>query len=372
MKKTLLILVVLLGTVLSAVHGKDHAYGPWNIDLSAALNLESNSNVFYEESGTERDTVWHIIPKARFEYEQLQNVLFVGELELNSHRYSQNSDASVTETSLFLEARPVHRGGYLVFSESYQLRQNYSPTDGLLKTAINELKLGGGFGGNHLDINAAATLTTGSYSPSSFQGLNYSRTAFDAEVKYLHNSLYWLGGLGFGRLSYSDDLLNDGRFWGLMGGVGKEFSPKTTLEFRTKYFSQTHEGSDGDSFSGLLFSLDAKHITSSGKTSMNIILEKEILPSAVVGADYVQLTAIIFRVSSEFNTQFSGELELGMDFDTIGSRNDRVFSLGVSGAFIPTKGMTINFGISNTSRASEISEYEFRQFLIFVGVSAVY
>ena len=162
---------------------------------------------------------------------KLDNILFSADLEFNSHIYSKNSDANITEILLHAEARPVRYGGYFLCSEHYELVQNYSPTSGLLKTSINTFEIGGGFGGDHLDVSGVISLTTAGFSPGEFSVLNYTRSSLNTEVAYKFNSFYWLTGLRFGSLNYSDDIFNDGRFWGLWGGVGKEFSPKTSLVF---------------------------------------------------------------------------------------------------------------------------------------------
>lgn len=355
---------------VQAGHAKDHAYGPWNIDINAALDLEFNNNVFYEESDTSSDVVWHIIPSVTFEYEQLDNVLFSADLELNTHLYSKNSEANITETVLHLEARPVHYGGYFICSEHYERVQNYSPSDGLLETGINIFEIGGGYGGNHLDVSGVASFTSARFSPGLFSVLDYTRSSVKSEVSYRINSLYWISGIRFGRLNYSDDVFNDGKFWGLWGGVGKEFSPKTSLEFKTEYFRESHSG--GDSFSGLLFSLEAEHSYSSGKGSAQILIERKVMPSAVIGVDYASVTSITVRSVNEFSFNLSGEFELGVDFDSVGERADRVFSLSAQGGYMPKKGLRITFGLASTGRSSSIEEYSFSQFTLFAGVAWVY
>lgn len=67
--------------------GKDHAAGPWNLGFTGALQLESNSNVFYAESNPESDIVGHIIHAFSAKYEELQNVIFSAELQLDSMFY---------------------------------------------------------------------------------------------------------------------------------------------------------------------------------------------------------------------------------------------------------------------------------------------
>jgi len=371
MKNTLTaILFLKLLMTAAASMAKDHAYGPWNIDIDAALSLEFNNNVYFEENDTSSDVVWHIIPSVSFEYEQLDNVLFSADLELNTHLYSKNSDANITETLVHVEARPVRYGGYFLCSDRYERLQSYSASDGLVEMGINTFDIGGGYGGDHLDVSGKASFSNGRFSPGEFALLNYNRSSVESEVSYRINALYWLAGLRFGRLDYSDDLFNDGRFWGMWGGVGKEITPKTSLEFKTEYFSQSHSG--GDSFGGLLFTFEGKHMYASEKGSVHLLIEREIVPSTVVGADYAAVTSVTVISKNEFAFNLTGEFELGIEFDSIGGRDDKVFNLSARGGYMPKKGLRINFGIESASRSSSIEEFSFRQFLLTAGVAWVY
>ncbi len=361
--------------ILTCVHfaaGKDNAYGPWNIDIEGSLHLESNSNVFYEESDTDSDIVWRVVPHLKFEYEQLDNVLFLGELELNSSMYSSNKDANITETYLNLEARPVHYGGYMVFGERYELVQSYSPADGLMKIGVNNLKIGGGYAGNHLDVSGNLSFLTGTYSPGDFSFLNYKRTALENEIRYRVNSLTWITGLSFGNLNYADSIFNDASFWALTGGVSKDFTEKTTLEFKITYHSENHKGSGADDFNGILFGFTVKRMNTSGKGSLALIAEKQIVPSTVAGTDYGEIFTIRVKSQNEFTPLFKGSGELMIERDTVGGRSDRVFGVKLDGSYEFRKGLSMSFGLSSDSRSSDLGVYSFRQFRIYTGITGTY
>jgi len=57
MRIRLILTIILLAFCLSA-EAKDHAYGPWNVDLSAGVVMESNSNIYFDNSSTTSGLVY--------------------------------------------------------------------------------------------------------------------------------------------------------------------------------------------------------------------------------------------------------------------------------------------------------------------------
>ena len=167
---------MLLVLTLESTRAADHEYGPWSVEYGAALHVESNSNVYYQSEDATADTLLHIVPSIRVEYEKLQNVLFDADLKFDILTYFESDDANMVETFLHMGIRPVRSGAYMVFSEDYERVQNYSPTEGLLETSINVLKLGGGYRGYHLDCYIVAESATATYSPHEFDSLDYGKT----------------------------------------------------------------------------------------------------------------------------------------------------------------------------------------------------
>jgi hypothetical protein len=343
------LIALLLMAALSAA-GREHAYGPWNIDASAALDLETNNNVFYDETGAVSDTAWHINPKLGFEYEQLGNSLFLAELDLDSSIHSQYSEANITQTIMRIEARPVRSGGYAIFGMDYEMRPNYAPDGGLLRTAINKIKLGGGFAGLHLDTGVNFVIERGSFSPGAYSQFNYGRSGLEGEVRYRVNSLYWIGGLGFGSLNYADNLMSDGRYTMLTGGVGKEITPKTKVEFRANIYSEVH--AEGDNFSGLLFGFKAVHTSYSGKGELTVGIDREVVPSTIMGVNFGEVTSVHFASKNEITQQFSDTLDLKFQSAAFDARSDRTFELDFEGVYLFRKNAGVNFGFRNASRTS--------------------
>lgn len=390
MIRTRVIIAAFFVLFAGGVSGKENAFGPWNLDIYGTLNLESNNNVFFEESSPSSDLIWHVIPKIRLEYIKLLNPLFTAELTLNSYLYSENKDANITETYLHMDVKPVNEGAYLVFSEDYQLRQNYSLGGGLVKEGVNILKIGGGYKGNHLDYSLYETLTTASFSPSS--DLDFSQNGTQANIEYLFESFYILGGFSFGNINYRDSGFNDGNFWNIIAGIGKKFYPKTSIEFKIRYLNEDHATRDGDDFKGLLYSIEAVHVTMSGKGKTRAILEKKVIPSSIGGSDFTEVLYLRVQSNHSLTPKISGSINGSFKLSSSGSNDYQEIELGIQGSYTPlniarpkfirrkrrkrrrTKKplIRIDFGIISKSLSGNVDAYEFSQLKIFCGATMIY
>lgn len=365
--------VCIIFLVSSPLFPKDHAYGPWNIDVTGSLHLESKSNIYYEHTDKDFDIIFHIIPKIKFEYEKYEKVLFSTELELDSNLYIDNSGANITEMFFRTEGKPGtlrKYGAYGLFAGQYERYQSYSPDRGLLAGNLTSLEAGGGYQGGHLDSYGTVSFTRGFFSPDEFSVLDYSKTAFSGNFEYRIHTLCWIGGFEFGQLNYKSNLFNDGNFWSLKGGIKKDFSIKTSLEFSTKYFTQNH--SSGDRFAGILLSLEGTHITFSGKTALTCALEQKIEPSMSVGSDFAQISRIRVNTKTEFTYVFTGEYGITVEFDSLHSRDDREFQIFFSGGYKLQRFLTLDFGIRFKNRSSSIEEIAFNSSELFIGISGTY
>jgi len=376
----------------SSAGAVDHVGGsPWNVELSGACHASFNTNVFYEEKDPVSDVVIHLIPGLLVEYEKFGNVLFEGELKLDSFTYLDNSDADVVETLFHLKARPIHKGGYFIFSEDYAYLQSYSPAGGLTERSVNVLELGGGYRGYHLDIAGTGRLESSSYASGGFSDLDYTMTDFTCGLEYLFESFYLLGDIGTGRLSYRGDALNDAARFRLTAGAGKNFYPKSKVEFKAGLLRHSAE-SGGDSFSGLVCELSAKHITVSGRSSFRLAAAKEIIPSSTVGADYTEAFRIRYRSVHNLTNRILADIEAVVESDTVGDRKDRYLEISLKGSYTPRDmlpprfirrkprkhpkryrpRLRIDAGVRSRKRSSTAAEVEFSQFILFAGIAAVY
>ena len=369
----------------------DHIDGsPWNLELSGTVHAASNSNVFYDEEDPVSDTVIHLIPGIRVEYEKLDNVLFEGELILDSHSYLENSDADIVETTLHLQAKPVRSGAYLVFSEDFSIVQNYSAAGGPVETTANYLNIGGGYRGYHLDVSGKAVFESTSY--SEYTDLDYTVTGIEGDIEYLFESFYILGGIESGALSYRGDQLNDGNRFSMFAGAGKRFYPKSMIELRVGFLDQTHE-QDGDEFQGVIYTLSGKHITTSGRSSFRLAIDSKVLPSTFAGADFTEALIIRYRSRHNITTRIMADISAHFETDTIGdNRTDSIQEFAVRGSYTPTDVLPLRFirrkrkkpprkqrprfridaGIRSRSRTSDDPEYEYDQITLFAGASVVY
>jgi len=375
----------------AGLYSIDHINGsPWNIDISGSVQAASNSNVFYDEEDAASDTIIHVIPGLRVEYEKLENVLFEGELTIDSHTYLDNSDADIIETTLHVQVKPVRAGAYMIFSEDYKLFQNYSATGGLVETGVNYLTLGGGYRGYHLDVSGKGVFESTTY--SDYQDLDYTFTGAQGDLEYLFESFYLLGRLEGGSLSYSGDQMNDGTRFLVSAGIGKRFYPKSMVELRAGLLSQSHED-DGEDFQGLVYSVAGKHITTSGRSSFRMSVAKKVIPSSFAEEDYTETLTIQYQSKHNITTRIMADIAIRHETDTIGEdRTDNVLEIEIKGSYTPMDMLPLRYirrkrrkpsrthrtrikidaGIRSRSRTSDVSEYEFDQMVVFAGVTVVY
>lgn len=184
-----------------------------------------------------------------------------------------------------------------------------------------------------------------------------------------------------GTVDYVDAAFNDGTLFGVTAGVGKKFYPKNSLEFRLSFRDQEH---DTDSFTGVLYSLRLVHVTESRKGSLNLVLEKDVKPSATVGSDFTEVEYLRFTTHHLVTRHVALASQVRLEHDLTGDRNDRYILIDLRGEYTPRDtpplkperpwkyNWRIDFGAATRARTSDVDTYDFNQTRIFAGMKIVY
>jgi hypothetical protein len=195
-----------------------------------------------------------------------------------------------------------------------------------------------------------------------------------------------------GQLDYEGDTMNDASMFNVSVGAGKRFYPKSSVEATVTYLSQTHDN-NGEEFGGVVYKIMGKHITTSGQSSFHLILGSKVIPSSILGTDYIETMYVRYGSRHNITTKIEAQAYLTWQNETIADdRTDSILEIVLKGSYTPkdilppkyirrrqrkmprkrSPRFKIDAGVRSRSRTSDLPGYDFNQLVIFAGCSIVY